>query len=87
MFSDKTRVLEDDKSENIVWQVVIREPKFCLSQEDQDCMGENDEGSCCLKREEALILKVAQVTTGLTSYPEVMAVMMIKLSHFYYDDI
>ena len=38
-------------------------------------MGENDEGSCCLKRAEALILKVAQVP-GLTSYPEVMAMLM-----------
>ena len=48
-------------------------------------MGEADEGSCYLKRAEALILKVAQVP-GSTSYPKVIAVLMIKLSHFCYDD-
>ena len=67
------------------WQIVKRGQKLCLSQEDQDDIGEADEGSCCLKRAEALILKVAQVP-GLTSYPKVIAVLMIKLSHFCYDD-
>ena len=46
MFSNEARIEEEDKSENVEWQIVIRGQKLCLClcQEDQDDMGENDEG-------------------------------------------